>query len=97
VGAVLGPQVVDGLFTRTLRAARRSTASHPGFPPQALDQAHASAREEILFERLPRRRLRAAPRVVKRKMSSYGVKRAAHRAWSQPTVRPEAAIAILNP
>jgi hypothetical protein len=35
--------------------------------------------------------------VVKRKMSNYGVKRAAHHDWPQPTVPPEAAIAILSP
>jgi hypothetical protein len=34
--------------------------------------------------------------VVKRKMSNYGVKRAAHRDWPQPTLRPEDIIAILG-
>jgi hypothetical protein len=37
---------------------------------------------------LPTRRLRAFPRVVKRKMSNYGVKRAKHRAWPRPTLPP---------
>jgi len=49
-------------FTRSLRAARRTTASHPVFPPQDLDAAHAKAASEILFERLGPRRLRANPR-----------------------------------
>jgi hypothetical protein len=35
---------------------------------------------------LPTRRLRALPRVVKRKMSNFGVKRAHHRHWPQPTI-----------
>jgi hypothetical protein len=35
--------------------------------------------------------------VVKRKMSNYGVKRAEHRDWPQPAIRPEAAITILSP
>jgi hypothetical protein len=61
-----------------------------------LDEAHARTREEILFERLPARRLRAAPRVVKRKMSNYGVKRSGHRDWPQPARRPADAIVILN-
>jgi hypothetical protein len=30
-------------------------------------------------------------------MSNYGAKRAAHRDWPQPTIRPESAIAILSP
>jgi hypothetical protein len=34
--------------------------------------------------------------VVKRKMSNYGVKRAAHRDWPQPSRTPEDAIAILS-
>ena len=40
---------------------------------------------EIVFELLAERRLRANPRVVKRKMSNYGVKRAGHRNHPQPT------------
>jgi hypothetical protein len=50
----------------------------------------------MLFELLPPRRLRAAPRVVKRKMSNYGVKRAEHRPWPQPARPPEDAVAILG-
>jgi hypothetical protein len=34
--------------------------------------------------RYPKRRLGANPRVIKRKMSNFGVKRAAHRCWPQP-------------
>ncbi len=50
----------------------------------------------MLFELLPQRRLRAAPRVVKRKMSGYGAKRASHRNWPQPTRRPEDAVVVLT-
>ena len=59
-------------FTRSLRVARRTTASHPGFPPRALADARAKAQGEMLFEILPSRRLRANARVVIRKMSNYG-------------------------
>ena len=52
--------------------------------------------DEIAEQLLPIRRLRAFPRVVKRKMSSFGVKRAKHRAWPQPTVPPDAAIVIVG-
>ena len=52
--------------------------------------------DEIAEQLLPIRRLRAFPRVVKRKMSSFGVKRAKHRAWPQPTVPPAAAIVIVG-
>jgi hypothetical protein len=51
---------------------------------------------EILAERLPVRRLRAFPRVVKRKMSNYHLKRAHHRSWPQPTRPPHDAIVLLR-
>jgi Insertion element 4 transposase N-terminal/Transposase DDE domain len=70
-------------FTRALRVARR-TASHPGFPPDVLAAAPARAADELLFELLPRRRPRVNPRVVKRKMSNFAVKRAEHRTASNP-------------
>lgn len=51
----------------------------------------------MLFELLPRqRRLRASPRVVKRKMSNYAVKKASHRDWPRPAKRPEDAIVIVS-
>ena len=62
-----------------------------------MDAAHDKALTEILHEPLPHRRLRANPRVVKRKMSNYGVKRAAHRDWPQPTLPPPQAVRIVAP
>ena len=51
---------------------------------------------EIAERLLPTRRLRAFPRVVKPKMSSFGVKRAKHRAWPRPTLPPADAIVIVG-
>lgn len=51
--------------------------------------------EELLTVLLPKRRLRAFPRAVKRKMSNYQLKRAAPRAWPQPTMPPAEAVGIL--
>ncbi len=82
-------------FTRTLRVARRTTASHAGFPPEALNAAHDQAARELLFELLPPRRLRANPRVVKRKMSNYAVKRPEHRNPPKPTRPPDEATTLL--
>jgi len=65
------------------------------FPPEALSAAHEQAAAELLFELLPPRRLRANPRVVKRKMSNYAVKRAEHRDPRKPTRRPKDAITLL--
>ncbi|MFZ2056680.1 MAG: hypothetical protein WAV54_04660, partial [Acidimicrobiales bacterium] len=66
------------------------------FPPQVLDEAHDKAADEILFELLGPRRLRSNPRVVKRKMSKFGVKRPKHRNWPKPTRTPEQAVVILG-
>jgi hypothetical protein len=67
----------------------------PVFPPLRLLESLAEATVEILHELLPERRLRSAPRVVKRKMSNFGVKRGIHHCWPQPCLRPEAAVRIL--
>jgi hypothetical protein len=55
------------------------------------------AAEEILFALLPDRRLRSNPRVVKRKMSNFGVKRSHHRHRPQPTREPRDAIRVHIP
>jgi hypothetical protein len=82
-------------FTRTLHAARRSVRAGLGTATRTLTVALLAAIAEITRELLPPRRLRAAARVVKRKMSNYGVKRATHRNWSRPTRRPAAAVHVL--
>jgi hypothetical protein len=51
-------------------------------------------RDDLLGHLLPTRRLRSQPRVVKRKMSNFGVKKGTHRHWPQPTKPPAQAVAI---
>jgi hypothetical protein len=75
-------------FTRGLRAAAAAPAPTRDFPPSSLARAHEQATAEILAEPLPERRLRANPRVIKRKMSNWGVKRPGHRNWPQPPSQP---------
>jgi hypothetical protein len=84
-------------FTRTLRAARRSTRAGLGTATTNLAVALTDTITEILHELLPARRLRAAARVVKRKMSNYGVKHRQHRDWPRPTLTPPEAVHILAP
>ncbi len=50
---------------------------------------------EIGAEALPERRSRRNPRVIKRKMSGWGVKRPEHRNWPQPTTLAKDAINVL--
>jgi transposase IS4-like protein/DDE family transposase len=78
-------------FTRALRAARRSVR-RSGAESSGL--AHATA--EIVHQLVPRRRLRSNPRVVRRKMSNFNVKRAEHRHWPQPTATPAQAVRIVR-
>jgi hypothetical protein len=49
----------------------------------------------VLRHLLPPRRLRALPRVVKRKMSNFPLKRDRHRRWPQPTRPPDKAAVIV--
>ena len=83
-------------FTRSLAAARRSVRAGLGAKTTTLTVAVVGVVAEIARVLVPKRRLRAAARVVKRKMSNYGVKRAEHRGWPQPTCRPEQAVAVLG-
>lgn len=83
-------------FTRSLRAARRSVRSGVGTSTSNLTVSLRTAVTEVGHELLPERRLRAAARVVKRKMSNYGVKRSEHASWPRPTLPPERAVHVLS-
>ncbi len=82
-------------FTRSLRAARRSVRAGVGTSATAVAEASQMVVAEITRELLPERRLRAAGRVVKRKMSNWGLKRAPHRDWAQPERWPRDAVRVL--
>ena len=83
-------------FTGALRASRRSVRQGLGAAAHALNAGLRFAVVEISDQLLPERRLRAAPRVVKRKMSGFPVKRAEHRNWPQPTRRAVDAVQVLG-
>jgi hypothetical protein len=90
----VGPERVS--FTRSLHAARRSVRSGVGTNARDLSASLRAAIAEVGHELLPERRLRAAARVVKRKMSNYGVKRAEHASWPRPTLRPAQAVRVIG-
>ena len=83
-------------FTASLNAARRSVRAGLGVATRILALALPVTLAEIARQLLRPRRLRAAARVVKRKMSSYSVKRAEHRNWPQPTRSPPDAVRIVG-
>jgi hypothetical protein len=83
-------------FTAALHATRRSVRRGLD-TTMTLARALERATAEIHRGLLPERRLRSGPRVVRRKMSGFGVKRAVHREWPQPTLPTQMAIAVLAP
>lgn len=84
-------------FTRSLRAAQRSIRSGVGTSTKNLTLSLRGAVIEIGHELLPERRLRAAARVVKRKMSNYGVKRSDNADNPRPSMRASEAIQVVAP
>jgi Insertion element 4 transposase N-terminal/Transposase DDE domain len=83
-------------FTNTLRlireiipeAQRTARADHPRLYQRLL--------EDVAATPLPPRANRSNPRVVKRKMSKFGVKNPSHRDWPQPTKSFREAVVLLN-
>jgi len=53
--------------------------------PDQLPHLYARLLRDIADGRLPARRLRSNPRVVKRKMSKFRLKRPQHDHWPQPS------------
>ena len=71
----------------------RASLSPPGalFPPDdtdATEHVWLTALRRLANRINPARRLRAAPRVIKRKMPKWHVKRAHHAAWPHPQCPP---------
>lgn len=59
--------------------------------PSQLPALYQRLLRDLARQRLPQRRLRSNPRVVKRRATKFKTKRARHRAWPQPSVSfPEA-------
>jgi hypothetical protein len=65
-------------FTRTLNAVRRRVPAHAGSSPGSVARALRRCVAETCSRLLPPRRRRSYPRVVKRKMSHWPLKRAHH-------------------
>ena len=85
------------LLHRGCDATRRSTRQGLGTTTTNLVAGLTNPHRDPPPRTAPLRRLRAAARVVKRKMSNYDVKRPEHRTWPRPTLRPAAAIEVLAP
>src|SRR2546429_7058930 len=78
-------------FTRTLRLVRRQVTAQAAFSPLTAGPCPVPGLAEIQRHLLTRR-ARHNPRVIKRKMSNWKLKRAGHRSPRQPAQRPAATI-----
>ena len=74
-------------FIGAVRVLQNAVPEFQMTAPDQLPALYQRLLRDIGRKRLPPRRLRSNPRVVKRKMSNFKLKRPEHRAWPQPAVR----------
>ncbi len=92
------PEAIDPRrlsFTGTLKILRCRLPQCPK-SPKGLAKWYKNLLEEIAQEKLPERRDRVNPRVIKRKMSQWAKKRPEHRNYPQPTKKFRQTIVMLN-
>lgn len=82
-------------FTATLKILRCRLPQCPK-SRRSLQTWYQELLAEIAAEKLPERRDRVNPRVIKRKMSKWAKKRATHYAYPQPTKKFRPSIVMLN-
>jgi hypothetical protein len=72
-------------FVGAVRVLRNAVPEFQMTAPEQLPALYQRLLRDIARKRLPKRRLRSNPRVVKRKMSKFKLKRVEHLAWPQPS------------
>jgi Insertion element 4 transposase N-terminal/Transposase DDE domain len=72
-------------FVHAVRVLRDAIPEFQMVAPAERPRLYQRLLPDIAAGRLPARRLRSNPRVVKRKMSNFRLKRPEHRHWPQPT------------
>ena len=82
-------------FINTVRLLRNAVFEGQIIAPAQLAEWHHRLIRDIGREQLPERDHRCNPRVVKRKMSNFKLKREAHRHWTQPTKSFAEAVVVL--
>jgi hypothetical protein len=74
-------------FIGAVRVLQKAVPEFQMTAPEQLPALYQRLLRDIARKRLPPRRLRSNPRVVKRKMSNFKLKRVEHQLWPPPTVR----------
>jgi hypothetical protein len=82
-------------FVHAVRVIGDAVADFQLAAPKLLPRLYARLLHEIAAGRLPERRHRSNPRVVKRKVSKFLLKRAHHYHWPKPTRSFQAAVALI--
>jgi hypothetical protein len=83
-------------FTHTLRVIREMAPEVQRTAARDHPRLYRQLLADVAAEPLPPRANRSNPRVVKRKMSKFGVKNPSHRGWPQPTKPFREAVVLLN-
>lgn len=82
-------------FTHALQVIQEAISEFQMTAPELLPQLYQRMLRDIAARPLPDRRLRSNPRVVKRKMSKFHLKRPQHRHQPQPTLSFREAVALI--
>lgn len=81
-------------FVGAIRVLQNAVPEFQMTTPEQLPALYQRLLRDIARKRLPPRRLRSNPRVVKRKMSKFRLKRPEHQQWPQPTFSFRQAISV---
>ncbi len=82
-------------FVHAVRVLQDAIPEFQMVAPAELPRLYRRLLADIAKARLPERQLRSNPRVVKRKMSNFRLKRAEHADWPQPTTPFKHAVALI--
>jgi hypothetical protein len=83
-------------FINAVRIIRDAIPEFQMTAPEQLSRLYQRLLNDIAHHRLPERENRSNPRVVKRKMSKFKLKRKVHLRWPQPTKPFREAVVILK-
>ena len=83
-------------FVNAVRIIRDAIPEFQMTAPEQIERLYQRLLNDIARHRLPERENRSNPRVVKRKMSKFNLKRKEHLRWPQPTKPFREAVVLLN-
>ena len=83
-------------FINAVRIIREAIPEFQMTTPEQLPRLYRRLLNDVARHRLPERENRSNPRVIKRKMSRFKLKRPQHLHWPQPTKPFREAVVILN-